>query len=144
MQGNRSTGTKPELLLRKALWSAGLKGYQVNVRRLPGTPDVVFTKPRIAILVHGCFWHGCPHCSNYRLPKTNTDFWKQKLEENRARDGRTASALTEIGFKVLIVWECQLEREICSVIDFVRKMIASVGQDGQNGQRDLGNETDTI
>src|SRR5687767_15564066 len=69
MQGNRSEGTKPELAFRKALWQAGLRGYRKNSKKLPGSPDVVFGKSKLAVFVHRCFWHGCPHCQRNRSPK---------------------------------------------------------------------------
>ncbi len=112
MRGNRAKDTGPELAFRRAIWKAGMRGYRVNVRSLPGTPDSVFAKHKLSIFVHGCFWHGCPHCDSYRTPKTNSAFWKAKLDENRARDTRVQSKLIDAGYSVLVLWECQIERQL--------------------------------
>jgi DNA mismatch endonuclease (patch repair protein) len=124
MQGNRAKNTKPELVLRRALWRTGIRGYRVNVRKLPGTPDIAFIRRRIAVFVHGCFWHGCPHCNSYRLPKTNTEFWRQKLEENVRRDERANEALVKLGFSVILIWECQVEGGLDAA---VKKVHLSLG-----------------
>ena len=127
MRSTKNKGTGPELALRKALWAAGFRGYRANLSRLPGTPDVAFTKKRIAILVHGCFWHGCSKCSNFRPPKANADFWAQKLSETRDRDRRAQLALEQLGYIVLVVWECEIERELPRVIETVSSMLHSTG-----------------
>jgi DNA mismatch endonuclease (patch repair protein) len=127
MQGNKSSGTSPEIRLRRALWNAGVRGYRVNVRSLPGTPDLAFKKRRTAIFVHGCFWHGCPHCSNYRLPKTNTNFWAAKLNDNRERDQRVSDLLSHAGYSVLVFWECQIERDASYCAWIVKDCLATRG-----------------
>ena len=109
MRANRSTDTKPELALRKALWAAGLRGYRKNVRKLPGTPDVVFGRARLAVFVHGCYWHQCPRCTRNRVPKTNAAYWEAKFSANAARDARQEAALVEAGWRVLVLWECELK-----------------------------------
>ena len=76
MQGNTSTETEPERLLRAALFQSGVRGYRKNVRKLPGTPDVVFGKQKLAVFVHGCYWHRCPRCTRNIHPKTNSKFWQ--------------------------------------------------------------------
>lgn len=124
MRGNRSRGTKPELVLRKSLWDCGLRGYRLNVRGLPGTPDIVFTRKRLAIFVHGCYWHGCPKCSNYRLPRTNAAFWAAKLDENTARDRRAEEALIAMGFQVLVIWECEIGSDPFSCVQRVARELA--------------------
>lgn len=115
MRGNRGSNTKPELLLRRELWKSGMRGYRVNVRTLPGKPDVVFTKRKLAIFVHGCFWHGCTKCENYRTPKTNSEFWSAKLRANKERDARAEADLVAAGYRVVTLWECELEsnRQSC-------------------------------
>lgn len=123
MRANRSKDTIPELTLRKALWNAGLRGYRVNVRSLPGTPDVVFTRAKLAVLVHGCFWHGCPNCTRYRLPKTNSAFWAAKLQENRDRDARARQGLIETGYSVEVIWECQVEQNLEAVVGHIRSYL---------------------
>jgi len=98
----RSRDTDAELVLRRALWHAGLR-YRVLVRELPGTPDLVFMRARVAIFIDGCFWHGCP--IHYREPKRNSWFWKEKLVRNQARDCRVDSELSEMGWAVVRLWE---------------------------------------
>lgn len=110
MQGNRGKDTKPELLLRKALWSAGLRGYRKNVARLPEKPDIVFGRQRLAVFVHGCYWHQCPHCKRNLTPSTNSAFWAAKFSTNRERDERQKAALEAAGWRVLVVWECEVKR----------------------------------
>jgi len=84
--------TKPEIVLRKALFASGLRGYRIHRKDLPGRPDIAYFGRRIAIFVHGCFWHRCPHCQLV-LPKTNTAFWQSKFEANQARDKKKAQQL---------------------------------------------------
>ena len=101
--------TKPELRVRRALHGAGLR-YRLHARNLPGRPDIVFPSRRLALFVHGCFWHRHtdPTCKLARLPKTRLDFWLPKLEGNRERDARNTSAIEAKGWNVEIVWECQV------------------------------------
>ncbi len=105
MSSLRTTGTAPEIALRRELHRRGLR-FQVNVRGLPGRPDVVLGRARIAIFVDGCFWHGCPE--HAVAPKANADWWQTKLGANRARDGRNTEALMADGWLVLRVWEHEL------------------------------------
>ncbi|GIK31881.1 MAG: very short patch repair endonuclease [Armatimonadetes bacterium] len=124
MQANVSADTKPELRLRKALWTAGHRGYRINVRSLPGTPDVVFSRAKLAIFVHGCFWHGCSHCPRNLSPKTNAAFWRAKIEQNKERDTRTSGELERLGFQVVAVWECELAQNSGQeVIAIIRSMM---------------------
>lgn len=108
MSKNKSKDTKPELLLRKKLWEEGIKGYRLHRKDLPGKPDIAFVSKRLAIFVNGCFWHRCPHCQ-YKLPKTNRDFWKNKFENNIARDLRAFDRLKEMNWKSITIWECELK-----------------------------------
>lgn len=108
MQANRSKNTSPELKVRAALRDAGLTGYRIHWKKAPGHPDVCFVGRRVAIFVHGCFWHRCPRCSPSR-PKTHSEFWQAKFARNRARDARDCARLVEEGWTVLVVWECQLK-----------------------------------
>lgn len=101
----RGKDTKPELLVRQALWSAGLR-YRLHVKGLPGSPDIVLPGRRIAILVHGCFWHCHDGCPASHIPKTRTSFWEAKFARNVARDARVHAALHEAGWEVIVVWEC--------------------------------------
>ena len=109
MRGNRSKDTKPELALRRALWAAGLRGYRKNRRGLPGTPDVAYGRARLAVFVHGCYWHQCPRCARNRVPKTNALYWEAKFQSNRERDVRQHAALEGLGWRVLVLWECELK-----------------------------------
>lgn len=102
----RSRDTKPELRVRKALHAAGLR-YRLHDRRLPGVPDLVFPGRRIALFVHGCFWHRHPGCAAARLPKSRREFWEPKLAGNVERDKRTQAALVALGWMVMVIWECE-------------------------------------
>ena len=105
----RAKNTKPELLMRSALSAAGVKGYRLHPARTPGRPDITFVGKKVAVFVHGCFWHSCPHCQRYS-PKTNRTWWKNKLATNVARDERKSKELKRAGWKVLTVWECRLKK----------------------------------
>jgi len=107
MSGIRGKDTKPETLLRKALHKAGLR-YRLHVARLPGKPDLVLPRYKAAILVHGCFWH-MHDCHLFKWPTTRTDFWRDKITGNAARDARNEAELKRQGWRVLTVWECALK-----------------------------------
>jgi len=104
----RARDTKPELKVRRAVHAAGLR-YRLHAKDLPGRPDLVFRSRRIAVFVHGCFWHQHPDpsCKLARMPKSRLEFWRPKLEGNRQRDLRTRGELEARGWSVLEVWECQ-------------------------------------
>ncbi len=117
MSANKSKNTKPEIILRKALWAAGYRGYRCNYKKIPGRPDIAFPKKKIAIFVHGCFWHICPKCK-LPLPKSNSDFWRNKFQKNELRDKNKIELLKKDGWKVLVVWECELyKKDIFSKLD---------------------------
>lgn len=99
--------TKPEETVRKYLFGKGLR-YRKNVKNLPGTPDIVFTKYKTIVLVNGCFWHKHEGCHLFVWPDNNKEFWEKKLRENSARDVRKIQELETLGWRVLIVWECEL------------------------------------
>ncbi len=106
----RSKNTKPELAVRSMLHQLGYR-FTVNGpknKTLPGKPDIVLPKYKTVIFVHGCFWHGHEGCKDFRLPKTRTEWWKSKIEGNVARDKKAQKALRALGWKVLVVWECDL------------------------------------
>lgn len=107
----RGKDTKPEELVRKYLFSRGFR-YRKNDRRLPGTPDIVLPKYKTVIFVNGCFWHGHSGCKYFVWPKDNADFWKSKIETNIKRDEQKQSQLREMGWKVIVIWECQLRSEL--------------------------------
>lgn len=104
----RSKDTKPELIVRKFLFAHGFR-YRLNVNDLPGKPDIVLPKYRTIILINGCFWHGHENCKYFQLPKTRTKWWKEKIEKNRLNDQAKVNELEEMGFKVIIVWECEIK-----------------------------------
>ena len=103
--------TKPEMLVRKFLFSRGFR-YRLNHPRLPGHPDLVLRKYRTVIFVNGCFWHGHEGCKYFRLPKTNIDFWKNKIEQNKERDKKEQCQLAAMGWHCITVWECQLKPKV--------------------------------
>ncbi|MBL7964321.1 MAG: very short patch repair endonuclease [Flavobacteriales bacterium] len=106
----RSRDTAPERIMRRALWVAGLRGYRLHYKKVPGRPDIAFVSRKLAVFVHGCFWHGCPYCQP-RRPRTHEDFWNMKLARNQARDARKSRELRKAGWRVLAIWECQLKRD---------------------------------
>lgn len=113
MQRIRVSGTTPELKVRSKLHRMGLR-FRCNRRDLPGKPDIVLPRHRLAIFVHGCFWHGCTQCDRgLRLPKTNAEFWAQKRSSNIARDEAVSVQLKDAGWKISVVWECVTRKEEC-------------------------------
>ena len=122
MSANRANNTGPELTLRKALWSAGLRGYRLHYKKIPGRPDIAYVGKKVAIFVHGCYWHRCPKC-NYPLPKHNTDFWKAKFDRNVARDTKKKSDLKRLGWKVISVWECDLRSRLEATVSKIARSI---------------------
>lgn len=107
MAAIRGKDTKPEILVRKFLFSRGFR-YRLNHPRLPGHPDIVLRKYRTVVFVNGCFWHGHDNCRYFRLPKTNVDFWQKKIERNKKRDIKEQHQLASMGWHCITVWECQL------------------------------------
>ena len=118
MQGNRGKNTKPEIALRSMLHALGYR-FRIHDRSLPGTPDVVFTRRRKVVWLHGCWWHLHPGCRFVTIPKTRAEFWTRKLSRNRERDAEHEARLRELGWACLTVWECELrdaaavQRRIC-------------------------------
>lgn len=119
----RSKDTKPELLIRKAIWAAGHR-YRLHVPGLPGKPDLVFPSLGVAMFVNGCFWHGHV-CQKGRIPGGNSEFWRKKFEVNKARDRSNVAELECMGWRVATIWECSLstiarkERELTKILDFL-------------------------
>jgi DNA mismatch endonuclease, patch repair protein len=103
----KSKDTGPEWVVRRLVFSLGYR-YRLHDSRLPGRPDLVFASRRKTIFVHGCFWHRHQRCSLARLPKSRPEFWLPKLNGNRLRDQRKLAALKRLGWRALVVWECQL------------------------------------
>ncbi|HHT8996039.1 TPA: very short patch repair endonuclease [Burkholderia cenocepacia] len=110
MAGIRRQNTRPEIIVRQSLHAMGLR-FRLHRRDLPGVPDIVLPGRRIAIFVHGCFWHMHSNCQLSKLPETRRDFWQAKLEANTRRDRRAVEALLSMGWRVLTVWECAVRTE---------------------------------
>ena len=110
MAKTRSKNTKPEMSLRRGLHALGFR-YRLHDARLPGKPDLVFPIRKKVIFVNGCFWHGHECAVGARLPKTNSEFWREKRERNHARDMRQQTELEEMGWESLVVWECHIKLE---------------------------------
>lgn len=106
----RGTNTKPEETVRKYLFSRGLR-YRKNVRSLPGTPDIVLAKYKTVVFVNGCFWHK-HDCGRFVWPSSNVDYWTEKISRNIQRDETNYEALRAMGWKVLIIWECELKKKV--------------------------------
>lgn len=108
MAAIKGKDTKPEMIVRKYLFSRGLR-YRVNNRKLPGSPDIVLKKYKTVVFIDGCFWHGHEGCKYYCLPKTNVDFWRHKIAMNIARDYANGVDLRLAGWRVIRVWECDIK-----------------------------------
>ncbi len=116
MSGIRGKDTQPELVLRKGLFHRGVR-FRLHSASLPGRPDIVIGRYRVAILVHGCFWHSHQGCRFFRIPENNRDFWEEKLGRNRVRDTRNLAALKAASWRVGVVWECATRAEPERVLD---------------------------
>ncbi len=103
--------TKPELIVRKFLFSNGFR-YRINDKRYPGKPDILLPKFKTAVFVHGCFWHGHLGCKAAKLPETRKESWKKKINDTKSRDKRNIDSLKDNGWKVIIIWQCELKNEI--------------------------------
>lgn len=125
MAGNKSKGTKPELLVRLLLREAGYGGYRLNWKKAPGKPDICYPGRKIAIFVNGCFWHRCPNC-NPDIPKTNTGFWRAKFDRNVERDGQNMAELKNDGWRVMVVWECELSNSLTKIVKFMENAVHGV------------------
>ncbi len=106
----KSKNTKPEEMVRKYLFSHGFR-YRKNDKRLPGTPDIVLPKYRVVIFVNGCFWHGHNQCRYFVIPKSNTEFWVDKINKNIERDALNTEKLISLGWNVITIWECELKKD---------------------------------
>lgn len=126
MQAVRSRSTKPELVVRRAAHQLGLR-FRLSRSDLPGTPDIVFPRYCVAVFVHGCFWHRHSGCRRATMPRTRRDYWRPKFDRTVARDAAAIKALEELGWSVLVVWECelrdvpQLQKRLLAAVDVHRK-----------------------
>jgi len=119
------TETKPEILVRKYLFSKGFR-FRKNDKRLPGRPDIVLPKYKTVIFIHGCFWHG-HHCKAGKLPETNKEFWENKINSNMERDKKNQHKLEKLGWKIIIAWQCKLKNK-----KVVTKKLKEIEQKIQN------------
>ena len=119
----KGKNTKPEEIVRTYLFSKGFR-YRKNDKKLPGTPDIVLPKYKTVIFVNGCFWHGHKDCRYFVIPKTNTDFWLNKINTNVERDKHKQEALKELGWNVIVVWECELKSKLAeqTLSDLIGKL----------------------
>lgn len=106
----RSKNTSPEMRVRRLAHAMGLR-FRLHRKDLPGKPDLVFPRYRIALFVHGCFWHRHPSCAKASTPKSQTDFWASKFDRNVERDRRNEEALNALGWRVLVIWECETKTD---------------------------------
>jgi DNA mismatch endonuclease (patch repair protein) len=131
----RSRDTKPELALRKALWAAGVRGWRLHARRVPGRPDVAWIGPRVACFVDGKFWHGHP---DYYWGQSGP-FWDEKITRNRARDEHVNAELVEHGWRVVRLWDFEVDRHLKACVDLVVQVLADAKSGRQlradNGER---------
>lgn len=122
MRSNRGKNTSPELILRSALYRSGARGYRLHAKDVPGRPDILFPRSRLAVFVNGCFWHRCPKC-DLPLPKTHSNFWAKKFELNVGRDRRKSTALESTGWRVLTIWECEIKKDLGSCVKRIKKAL---------------------
>lgn len=122
MSANKGKDTGIELRVRKALMDAAVNGYATHPKNVPGKPDIVFSIDKIAVFIHGCYWHRCPKC-NLPLPKTHKRFWREKFERNQTRDKLKVSELRKTGWKVLTVWECEVKKDVEQVVRKITKAL---------------------
>lgn len=139
MSAIRSVDTKPEIKVRKALFAKGYR-YRLHDKKLPGKPDLVLPKYKTVIFIHGCFWHGHEHCYLYKRPASNRAFWDAKIAENKKRDKRVIKELLELGWRVLIVWECSLKGRFKLGIDKVTEVIENFLHSSQRYHEIRGSE----
>ena len=126
MAGIKGKDTKPEMLIRSELHRRGFR-FRKNVKDLPGKPDIVLPKYKAVIMVNGCFWHG-HKCRFFKWPSTREEFWKNKIQENIRRDERNISDLNSAGWRVFLVWECEMKGHGGSVEEVVRNFVSWVGK----------------
>lgn len=128
----RGRDTRPEMLVRQGLHARGLR-FRLHRRDLPGRPDLVFPRYRVAMFVHGCFWHG-HNCPMFTWPRTRREFWQEKITKNRGRDRRTHASLKMRGWRVLTVWECALRGPGRWAVDEVLEVCEAFAVGGTHGE----------
>lgn len=121
-----SSGTKPEETVRKFLFGKGFR-YRKNLASLPGKPDIVLPKYKAAVFVNGCFWHAHKGCKWFVMPKSNIDFWNKKFEYNLERDRKNYDKLSEMGWRVLVVWECKIRHDDPQIV--LNNLVSAIKRD---------------
>lgn len=121
----RSKDTKIKIRVRHWLYNHGMR-YRKHCNDILGKPDLAIKKYKIAIFIHGCFWHGHDNCKNYRLPKTNLDYWQEKINKNAKRDHANINNLQNLGWRVFVVWECQIKSDFESAMQNLLSEIINV------------------
>lgn len=118
----KNKNTKPEILVRKFLFANGFR-FRINDKKLPGKPDIVLPKYKTVIFVNGCFWHGHESCKYFKLPATRTEWWKEKIEGNIKNDLKKHILLTEAGYRVIVIWECEIKNKsvYTTIVDKLRR-----------------------
>lgn len=134
----KGSNTKPESIVRSYLFSHGYR-YRKNDKRYPGTPDIVLPKYKTVVFVNGCFWHKHDGCRYFVWPQNNAEFWKEKIESNVARDQRDYRLLREAGWRVIVIWECELRKNL--VDQTLQKLDDSIrmGFGGQEDEKEIEN-----
>jgi len=121
MRAVKSANTTLEVTFRRALWKAGIRGWRLHKRSLPGKPDLVFSRARVAVFIDSCFWHGCS--THLRMPKSNLDYWKAKIARNKARDEATTKELKNLGWHVIRFWEHDLRQRLEGCVSKVKRAV---------------------
>jgi DNA mismatch endonuclease, patch repair protein len=133
MRANKARDTGPELSLRKELWRIGVRGYRLHLKKVPGRPDIAFIGLRVAVFVHGCFWHRCPNCTK-RMPKTNQGFWAEKFQRNVDRDRNKERELMVAGWATLTAWECEIKSDVGRVAAAVQDLVNERRNESDKGR----------
>jgi DNA mismatch endonuclease (patch repair protein) len=118
----RSKDTLPEIRIRKALWRMGCR-YRLHYKLLPGKPDIVITKQKTVVFIHGCFWHRHKNCIEASRPKTNSEYWETKINKNIERDKKHQAEIKQLGYRVFIIWECEVKKNIAENIQLLEKLL---------------------
>lgn len=143
MAAIKGKDTKPEMIVRKYLFSRGLR-YRVNNRKLPGSPDIVLKKYKTVVFVDGCFWHGHKGCKYFKMPKSNVDFWRRKIGMNFARDYVNNVDLTLAGWRVIRIWECEIKTKDRREETLRSLYYRITGKAVNQSYHTDGNETDSL
>lgn len=126
MSAVRSKNTRPEMVVRSFLHKKGLR-FRLHPSKMPGKPDLVFTKYKTVVFIHGCFWHAHQNCPGNRIPKSNVKFWEDKILGNSRRDAENASKLLANNWRVLVIWECQINK--LELLDLLADTISNINSD---------------